>query len=150
MTYREMNHEELRGLVGQRESVTGMEYPAQGLQPYYQWLVNSLHKLALASAGALRVDRSDEALTKVYVAPGRVTMDEVVLVYEGGTMDLATYNNATAHVWLANVGGSASVVAGESAQGWPVEKHIKLAEVTLAGGRVTEVMDRRFEALFRV
>ncbi len=150
MTFREMNHEELRELVGEKEAVTGMEYPAQGLQPYYGWLVNSLHKLAVASAGALRVDRSDESATKVYVAPGRATIDEVVLVYGGGTIDLAQHNHTTAHVWLANVGGSASVGVGAAGQGWPGEKHIKLAEVTLAGGSITQVVDRRFETLFRV
>ncbi|NJL32438.1 MAG: hypothetical protein HC898_12940 [Phycisphaerales bacterium] len=71
MGYRDMELDEIQALVGERHAVTGMEYPPQGLQPYYQWLISSLHQLAQASAGAFRVDRDADLLTSVYVAPGR-------------------------------------------------------------------------------
>lgn len=150
MGYRDMELDEIQALVGERHAVTGMEYPPQGLQPYYQWLISSLHQLAQASAGAFRVDRDADVLTSVYVAPGRATVDGVVLVHQGGSVALAIYNNALAYIWLENESGAAKIGVGESTEGWPVALHIKLAEVTLAGGVITGVLDRRFESMLRV
>ena len=147
MAIRELTSQEIADLVQTRHGTTGFEYPANGLQPYYEWLVRSLHLLGEASAAALRVDRDDANETTVTIAPGRAALDDVVMDYGGGTMDLAVYNNDTAYLWLFDNAGAATIGAGAAASGWPTSTHLKLAEVTLAAGQITAVVDRRFEAM---
>ena len=150
MVVRELTEAEIEALVGARHEVTGLAYPANGLQPYYAWLVRTLHLLAESSAGALRVARDAESATAVRVMPGRATVDGVVVAYEGGELDLALHNNDTALVWLVEDAEQAKVEAGASGDGWPVGPHIKLAEVELAEGAIVNVLDRRFETMLKV
>ena len=49
-------------------------------------------------------------------------------------------NNDTNYIWLIEAGTIATAVDGT---GWPAVPHIKLAEVTIAGGVITTVLDRR-------
>jgi hypothetical protein len=150
MAVRELSAEEIEALVGTRHGVTGMEYPPQGLQPYYQWLIRTLHLLAESSAGALRVAQDASSPTAVTVAPGRASIQGVALSYEGGVIDLAGFNNDTVYVWLFDDSGAAAVGFGAEGDGWPVQAHIKLAQVTLEAGAITGILDRRFETVFRV
>lgn len=148
MSVRELTTAEIESLVDTRHATTGLRYPPNGLQPYYQWLVANMHLLASASAGGLRVDRDDLAETTVRVAPGRVVIDDVVLNYQGGVIDLAVFNNGTAYVWLFDNAGSAAVGTGSVGVGWPAGIHIKLAEVTLSAGVIVATVDRREETIF--
>ncbi|HEX7009981.1 MAG TPA: hypothetical protein VF184_08365 [Phycisphaeraceae bacterium] len=150
MAVRELSAEEMEALVGTRHGVTGMEYPPQGLQPYYQWLVRTLHLLAESSAGALRVARDASSPTAVTISPGRASIQDAALSYEGGVIDLAEHNNDTVYVWLFDDGGAAAVGFGAEGDGWPAQAHIKLAQVTLEAGAITGILDRRFETVFRV
>lgn len=138
---------EIEGLIGTRHPVAGIEYPHIGLQPYYQWLVSSLHLLAETSAGGLKVSRDDASNTTVAISPGRATLNSDVLVYPGGASDLAVFNNDTALIWLVSTGGVATIGRGAMASGWPVGPHIKLAEVVLSSGDIDEIVDRRFESI---
>ncbi len=149
MTIQELSTGEIESLVGTRHAAGRFEYPANGLQPYYQWLVASLHLLGEASAGGFRVDRDNANGTTVAIAPGRATLDDVVLVYLGGTNDLAVFNNDTVYMWLHNNGGVASIGQGSAVTGWPTAVHLKLAEVTLLDGLITQILDRRHEAIFQ-
>ena len=149
MAIQELSLSEIESLVGTRHAVTGVEYPANGLQPYYRWLVSALHLLAEASAGAVRVGRDDANETTVRVSPGRATLNGIILVFAGEERDLAIFNNDTAYVWLYDDGGVASVGVGASGGGWPVFAHIKLAEVILASGGIVEILDRRHETIVR-
>ncbi|MEE9212614.1 MAG: hypothetical protein V3U29_08175 [Phycisphaeraceae bacterium] len=150
MAIEELTTEQIAGLVGTRHGTTGFEYPPNGLQPYYEWLVRTLHLLAESSAAALRVDRDDASDTTVRIAPGRATLTGTVLVYAGGTTDLTTFNNDTAYIWLFDNGGAAAVGVGTDAAGWPTGTHLKLAEVTLNAGQITDILDRRFETIFNI
>jgi hypothetical protein len=148
MAIRELTSAEIEGLVGMRHAVAGFEYPTNGLQPYYRWLVSSLHLLGEASAGGLRVDRDDSDETTVRIAPGRATLDGVVLEYAGGTLDVGPFNNGAGYVWVYDGGSGVAVVgAGSGAAGWPSYPHIKLAEVALSAGVIVQVLDRRGEAI---
>lgn len=147
MTIQDLSAEQITALVGTRHAVTGVEYPPGGLQPYYEWLVRTLHHLAESSAGALRVARSSASATAVVVSPGRASIGGVALAFEGETLELATFNNSTVLVWLEDLAGAAVIGHGASAGGWPGGLHIKLAEVTVAAGEVTAVLDRRFETI---
>ncbi|MCC7204882.1 MAG: hypothetical protein IT441_07360 [Phycisphaeraceae bacterium] len=135
---------EIEGLVGTAHAVVGMEYPPSGLRPYYHWLVQSLHLLAEASAGWLRVGQDSTGPAWVRVGPGRMRLDGQAWAYAGGVLDLGGMNNSTAKVWIAADGGEAEVEYGLT---WPTTRHLKLAEVTLAGGEVVEVIDRRSETM---
>jgi hypothetical protein len=148
MTIKELTPDQIEQRVGTRHAGTGIEYPPSGLQPYYHWLMRTLHLLAESSAAALRVARDDADATTIRVLPGRASIGGVALAYAGGTVDLAAHNNDTAYVWLEDDGGATVKTAG-AATGWPATAHIKLAEVTLAGGEITDVLDRRFETFLK-
>ena len=148
MAIRDLTASYIDSLIGTRHTITGFEYPPNGLQPYYQWLVNALHLLAEASAGGLRIDRDEANDTTVNIAPGRAALDGVVLVYSGGISDLATFNNDTVYVWLYDNAGAAAISKGSAVVGWPVTTHIKLAEVSLSAGLIINILDRRHETIF--
>jgi len=136
-------------IVGGAHPVTGVAYPEAGLQPYYAWLIRSLHRLAEASAGDLRVWHDADAAASVWVAPGRCSIAGQALVYAGGSVGLGLYNNSTALIWLEDNAGVAEIGAADTGSGWPVGDHLKLAEAQLDSGEVTLITDRRFETLLQ-
>ncbi len=148
MGVKDLTKSEAKALEGTRHSVARFEYPAEGLSPYYTWLRNALKHLGDASAGWLRVHKSDAADDQIYVAPGRCVIDGVLLTYAGADVDLAAYQNDTAYVWLYNSGGTATIGTAADGTGWPSDAHIKLAEVTLATS-VSSITDRRNEWMLR-
>ena len=150
MSIEELNPSEIEQRVGTRHALTGIEYPPDGLQPYYHWLVRTLHLLAESSAAALRVAKDDADQTTVRIMPGRASIAGVALSFEGGTRDLSSYNNTTAYLWLHNDNGSAAIGVDSASNGWPGTDHLKLAEVTLSAGQITDVLDRRFETMLSV
>lgn len=144
----ELTAAQARALAGTRHAETGVLFPEEGMQPYYLWLVRTIHELASASAGALRVSPDDATPTSVRVAPGRATLQSAALAFEGSAIDLAAFNNAVAYVWLYNDSGPAAIGVSASGGGWPTTPHVPLAEVTLTGGRVQSILDRRFDTVF--
>lgn len=136
-------------LVGTSHPVTGIEYPEAGRQPYYGWLINALHRLAEASAGDLRVWQDADAAASAWVAPGRCSIAGQPLSYTGGAIGLGVYNNSTALIWVQDNAGAAEIGVADTSAGWPVGDHLKLAEVELAAGAITQITDRRFETLLK-
>lgn len=150
MSIQELTTDQIESLVGTRHPATGIEYPPNGLQPYYHWLVRVLHLLSESSLGALRVAGDDTSGTTIQIAPGRVSVSGVALSYPGEVIDLAAFNNDTVHVWLRDNSGVPGVGVNADSGGWPGVAHIKLAEVTLTAGVITNILDRRMETLFSV
>jgi hypothetical protein len=148
MSIKELTADEIDALVGTRHAVTGIEYPPNGLQPYYRWLVRTLHLLSESSLGAFRVTPDDISAMLILVAPGRATLSGVLLEFNGQTLDLSSFNNDTAYVWLYNNAGEASVGVTPDATGWPGGTHLKLAEVSNASGAITQIIDRRIDHIF--
>jgi len=149
MSIKDLTSTEIASLVGTRHAQTGVEYAEAGRQPWHEWIMRSIHHL---SEGAEGLDvRADSTAMYVTVTPGRAVIDDVVLVYAGATVNLSSYNNDTAYLWLYDSGGGvAAVGAGTDAAGWPTTtSHIKLAEVTLSAGAVTTIVDRREESAWR-
>lgn len=145
MSIKELTPDEIENLVGARHPTTGIEYPPNGLQPYYQWLIRALHLLAESSFGALRVWQDDATPASVFVAPGRASISDVSVEYTGGTLDLSAYNNDTANVWLYELAGTAQIGVADDASGWPGTAHVKLASIVIAAGEITQIIDRRIE-----
>ncbi len=150
MPIQDLTSDQIDSLVGTRHPETGIEYPPNGLQPYYYWLIRALHLLAESSLGALRVAEDDSSSTVIQIAPGRATITGVVLDFPGETNDLSAFNNDTAYVWLRDTAGVPGIGINAASGGWPGIPHIKLAEVTLAAGVVTNILDRRLETVFSV
>ena len=149
MGIRDLTGGEIEALVGARHGQAGFEYPPAGLQPYYDWLMRTLHHLGESAAGWLRARRDDANDTTVRIAPGDAVIDGQRIHFEGGAIDLAVHNNDTAYVWLAVDEGEALLDAGADGDGWPAAGHVKLAEVTLADGAVVSIVDRRPAAVQR-
>lgn len=81
----------------------------------------------------------------VNIRAGEVTIGGVELVYAGATaaVDSLT-NNATTYIWIANDGsGLPTIASAVAATGWPGTAHEKLAEVTMRGGAIARILDRR-------
>lgn len=149
MPSQDLTSEQITAFVGSEHPTTGVRYPEAGLQPYYEWLIASLHRLAEASAGDLRVWRDADAATSVWISPGRCSISGQALQYPGGSLDLGRYNNSTALVWIQDNTGTAEIAVAGSAAGWPTGAHLKLAEVQLVSGKVTLIADRRFETFLK-
>ncbi|MEM1353382.1 MAG: hypothetical protein AAGC44_02075 [Planctomycetota bacterium] len=149
MPAKDLTPEQIVALTDTADPTTGVTYPAAGTQPWYEWLIRTVHRLAQSSAGDLAVYADEDAASSIYVAPGRCSIDGVALTYAGGALDLSLFNNATALVYVEDAGGSPSVGAATTLDGWPAGSHLKLAEVTLAGGQVATLLDRRFETILR-
>lgn len=145
----DLTSQQIAALVGDTHPVTGLSYPEAGLQPYYEWLIRSLHRLAEASAGDLRVWNDADDSASVYVSPGSCSIAGQALTYAGETIDLAAYNNSTALIWVEDNADSPQIGIADTGTGWPVGDHIKLAEAVLASGEVTLITDRRFETILK-
>lgn len=151
MAIKDLTSTQIEALVGTRHETAGFEYPANGLQPYYQWLMSTLDQLAKSAVGTLRVDHDDASATSVRVMPGRAWVNGVVVTYDGGAFELGAFNNDTAYVWLEDGGGAQGQIGIDNdAAGWPAGAHLRLAEVSLAAGEVTQILDRRVETMLGV
>lgn len=145
----DLTSQQIAERVGDTHPVTGLTYPEAGLQPYYEWLIRSLHRLAEASAGDLRVWHDADAASSVWVAPGRCSIAGQTLAYDGGSLDLGAYNNDTALIWLHDNAGTAELATASDATGWPGTDHLRLARAQLDSGAVTLITDLRFETLLK-
>lgn len=135
-------------IVNTRDTRTGVRFPPAGLQPYHAWLVDTLHRLATASAADYLVTIDERSPTSIHVAPGRASIGGVPLTHGGSEYELAAFNNKTALIWLADDGGGSPLITfALLSDGGPDGAHIKLAEVTLVAGSITTIVDRRFESI---
>jgi len=140
--------EQLAALVGSRHPITQHERPAVGLQPYYDWLITTLEQIADASPGHLRVARDDTSPLHVQVAAGDVRFGANARPLNAQVLDLSSYNNSTALLWVIESSGTAALEHADLADGWPLADHLKLAEVAIAAGAITQITDRRLDPIF--
>jgi hypothetical protein len=146
MAVKDLTSSEVAALANTRHALSGVKFLALGESDYHNMFMNALHLLSRESAAWAMVHDDDAAGTTVRVMPCRALLDGVTLVYAGGTISLAAYNNDVAYVWVEDDGaGAAQIAADSDANGWPSTPHIKLAEVTLASGAVTAILDRSQE-----
>lgn len=150
MPSQDLTSQQIALLVGSTHRVTGVSYPEAGLQPYYEWLIDALHRLAESSAGDLRVWQDADDAASIYIAPGRCSIAGQALAYEGGSVALGVYNNSTALVWLQDNAGDSEIATADTNTGWPAGNHLKLAEVQVTSGEIALITDLRFETLLRV
>jgi len=150
MAERLLDAQDAAALGGTTDPDTGLPFPTPYADP---WLVPFYrfadHLRAVAQlANALRVYPDDASDTTVGVRPGAASLAGARVTYPGGTLDLATANNDLALLWAYDAGGEIGVSFAVDSVGWPDTPHVRLAEVTLDAGRITDITDRRAFALF--
>jgi hypothetical protein len=135
---------EAEALSGTTDATSGVAFVTSGADPYLAAVYRTFHQLMKVAmlGNSLRVYADDSLATTVGVRAGRRTLGTAALVYAGGTVALASYNNSTANLWLYNNAGTPTVAAGAS---WPSYPHWKLASVALSAGAITSITDRRDE-----
>jgi hypothetical protein len=151
MTIKALSSTALQSLRETRLGATGVFIWSIDAADYDARMMDALHKLDLAAFGHFRVAEDDASATTIRVMPGRmVGITGTAMAYAGGAVDLAAYNNATAFVWMYDNAGAATVGSGVSTSGWPTTPHIPLAEVVLASGVITSILDRRMEFVYQL
>ena len=149
MPFAEITPEQIDQLIDTRDAATGIAFPRRGLQPYFNWLIQTLAQLAAASAGDLRPGLADTSATRLWIAPGRCALDGAARAWPGGELELATFNNSTALVWARASEQGLAIDAADASEGWPRTPHLRLARVTLQAGAIASVEDLRFETVLR-
>jgi hypothetical protein len=137
-------------LAGTTDATTGTIYPTANEDP---WLAAYNRQLDQVNAVAVRgndfrvFEVADNA-DAIGVRPGRIAFANTVLIYAGAdpAVDSLTDNDTT-YVWLYNASGTATIGSAVDGTGWPAVPHVKLAEVTMASGAITSILDRRGEGL---
>lgn len=150
MSEKALSDSDANDLEGTTDTSSGFPYPASDADP---WLAArnraDAHLLAVGLRGNdFRVYEVDGNADAVGIRPGRKLFGSTVLIYAGAdpAVDSLT-DNETTYIWLYNNSGTATIGSAISGTGWPAVPHVKLAEVTLASGVITGIVDRRGEGL---
>lgn len=133
---------ETSGLEGTTDPRVGFEYLTLQALNWGPQFLRALDLLSKASFGALRVVPIAGNPDAVGVLPG----ESYLGTYAGntsaaGAVDGLADDDVT-YIWLHNA-GSPQVGSAIDATGWPAYDHIRLAEVTRAGGVITAIKDLR-------
>lgn len=130
-------------LAGTTDSTTGAVYPSVTVNNWAAVMLRWMHRL-LASAGRsnqLRVYEVDGNADAVGVRAGKARIGGTDLSYAGADPAIdGLANNDTTYVWLTAAGAIGSAIDGT---GWPATVHLPLAEVTMASGAITAILDVR-------
>lgn len=135
-------------LSGTTDTDVGATYPSATQKVWqnagyrlFEWFVR-----AFRLANDLRVFEVADNADAIGVRAGRVKFGATALAYAGAdpAVDALTDNDVT-YVWLYNSGGTATIASAIDGTGWPAYPHYKLAEVTMSGGVITAILDRRIE-----
>lgn len=138
-------------LLGTTDPRTGAIYPTT--DDINGWgaevlRLERLLSLATAPASELRVYATDAAADAVGVYAGRRQLGGSALVYAGADPAVSGLtDDATTCVWLYSNAGTAAIGSGA---GWPAVPHWRLAEVVMADGVITSIVDRRGECVVGV
>ncbi len=137
--------EEINALTGLTDTGTGIVYPANGLQPYYLWLMQTIHQLNACTDTNYKTWDSAESDTSVYISQGKCRISGTDLTSLNGTIELAQFNNSTVNIAIidGNTQGQSGVGIIERNTIWPSIDHFKIAKVTLANGKITNIKDQR-------
>ncbi len=151
MTEKILTDSAAAALHGTTDADTGVVYPSLGVLNWSGPRARADDRLIAVSllANAFRVFEVDGDTDAIGIRAGRAVIAGVVLTYAGADPAIASLtDNDTTYVWLQDNSGSAQISSAIDGTGWPTTPHIKLAEVTVASGAITGIVDRRAESLF--
>lgn len=130
-------------LSGTTDTGTGAVYPTLTINNWAATMYRWMHRLlgSTSRANQLRVCEVDGNADAVAIKAGRVRLGGTDITYAGAdpAVDGLTNNDIT-YVWLTAAGAISSAIDGT---GWPATVHMPLAEVTMASGAITAIVDAR-------
>lgn len=128
----------------------GPIFVSAGTTPWYEADQFARYHTAQALFGHLQVRKATANDTTVHINAGSAMIDGVRHTYAGGTLDLAANDDDTTYIWAEEDDTDLVIDSAVDGTGWPTTPHIKLAEVTLAGGTFEEsaIVDRRPDSIF--
>lgn len=148
MSEKALTDEQAVALSGTTDATTGVTFPQVASNNWAAAIYRTFQRMidALLRANDLRVYPVEGNADAVGVRPGRIRFGGTALAYAGAdpAVDSLT-NNATTYVWAYNNSGVIAISSSTSA--WPAYPHRRLAEVTMASGAITAILDRRSEGL---
>lgn len=144
-----LTDDEALALGGTTDSRAGFLYPTVGEAEYGAKLLRLFAKLAANAVTDLQVYAVASNADAVGVRAGRCTLAGTIYSYAGEDPALdGLTDDDTTYVWAEDDGaGSLQIDSALDGTGWPATAHIKLAEVTMASGVITGIVDRRFEVV---
>lgn len=150
MSEKLLTDDEALALSGTTDAATGLVHTTVGQFNHAadrKRVDDQVRRVALL-ANNLRVYEVEGNADAIGVRPGRCQLAGVAYSYAG--LDPAVdslANNDTTYIWAEDDGGGAlQIDSAIDATGWPSNPHLKLAEVTLAAGVITSIVDRRADA----
>jgi hypothetical protein len=151
MTEKALTDNQASALSDTTDATSGVVYPSATQRNWAATGYRLFERIieAFIRANDLRVYEIEDNADAVGVRSGRVTFGATALAYtqEDPAVDGLTDNDTT-YIWLYNNAGAATIgsaLDGGSGGGWPSVPHYKLAEVTMSGGAITAILDRRAE-----
>lgn len=153
MAEKQLTTDEANALSGTTDPATGTRLPSADADPWLPGRNRTDHHLMrIAEAtNLLRVYELDDNADAVGVRPGRCTIDGTVYAYAGLEPALDALDDNDTHLIYAedDGGGDLQIASATDGEGWPATAHLKLAEVTIEDGEITELLDRRGDAILQ-
>ncbi|MEM6553533.1 MAG: hypothetical protein AAF750_15565 [Planctomycetota bacterium] len=144
MAIKQLTDSEAANLAGTNDAATGVPFPALNASGWAYDYLRSLQRLLDVSPSDLAVVEVDTAANHAGVLPGSCAFGD----YPGGTGSTPAVttlaDDDTTYIWAESDGSNGvQINSATDATGWPTTAHIKLAEVTMASGAITQITDRR-------
>lgn len=136
-------------LSGTTDADTGVQYPERSLNnwaaAFFRWVAQTIK--AFATANHFRIHEVDGNPDAVGIRGGRTKCAGVLATYATTeTLIDSLADNDTTYIYLYVDGsGTTQISSSLDAVGWPTSAHLRLAEVTMAAGAITAILDRRAE-----
>lgn len=123
----------------------GLTYPAVTNNNWGPDVIRSLFRLLEMTLDDLQAYQTDANADSVGVRAGRGVIDGTNCTYAGADEAVTSLaNNDTTYVWATASSGAIAIASAIDGTGWPSVPHIKLAEVTMAAGVISALVDRRY------
>ncbi len=126
----------------QSDSETGIEYIPTGTSPYYLHFRRLLYRLLLATRRANDLRVYDEGGLDIGVKAGKFWLGTQLISYDGSSANTLADDKSSIYIYLDSDGN----LVTDEYDGFPDmtnTPHIRLAEVTTAGGDIISIIDSR-------
>lgn len=123
------------------EALSGVEYIVTGKAPYYLEFRKLIYRLLMATVRANDLRVFDEGSLNIGVKAGKFWDGSTLRTYAGSTGNALADSKTHIYVYINSAG---TLVINEYTA-WPSAyiNHIRLADITTAGGDITSIVDAR-------
>lgn len=143
----QLTDDEALAYSGTTDADAGLTYPTVGDSSWAADLYRLVRRLATLAVFDLHVYPVSGNADAVGVRAGRCRIGATEYSYAGADPAVdGLADNETTYLWAEDDGGGGVQVASAAqGVGWPGTAHLKLAEVTMASGVITSIVDRRIK-----